>query len=1595
MNAYIGNILQNGAQLRDNFDYNKPKRASERKSMFQIFSPKKKNSRNLFSDILKDIFNANNNINSILSKNLKSIYNENKDIVGKNNCLYDNVNSLIRKNRNSNKFYYHQALNIQNNSKNNKETNESNNLFFPNKKKFQNTAIINSKNLLKKEDITRNSIKKTIDIGKKIDLFSLNKQPNKKENKKNKNGLNFNLDKFECKTPNNRIPRKKFGFFPNNKRKSSLLNNFNFNLKKPKIKYECETPKQKNNMFNKLLFKDKDNALKDNKEKIMLKSNKEAKNKESNKINRRRFSANIITTSTISSLQSNSIMTGSRHSSFIESPKHNMMIPTLKEINCTIKNSYIAKNMGKIKKELDDFENNEISEIINNLPQDQQDTKKVNNFSNFAKINAKQKINKEQKKESKNNELLAAQIENLNAMEDDRFQKKYRKLYLSKNLYDSLDDEEVVDMEKIYTFYISPNSLTVYILDFFVLIGSIIELFNVPIYISVHLPSFAVYNSIIGSLIFYIIDFIYIIDLISGFFRAYYNFEEVLIKRNVNICIHYLTGWFFLDLIEAIPIFTLLNHNMKKSMKSFDRTSNMYDFGLNNKYFALTLIKMFKIFKAFNYNRFSNYIYKILDKINFFYEWKGLFFSIFFTCSTLHFCTCFFVFLGKNEAQGWIVKNNLQDSRYINIYIASLYYQMTTFTTVGYGDISSTSYYEHIYGIFILIVGTCVYSWILAYISNYIKKNNEKYVDFENKMNVLNDIKLEYPNLKHDLYERIIRYLNYNKSEHKYNLKFILESLPSSLQNNLIIEIYKPIIMNFQFFKSFENSNFFVKIVTSLKPILSMKDDILIQEGDIIEDIIFIKKGVLTLEIIIDLNDPKKSIESHLEMTGIESLQTISYEKFNTLMNFNTSNTNYKPQFGKQICNNKYMKKKELKIIDLRKNEHFGDILMILNEKSPVAVKVKSRKAELFFLQKTEATEISNRYSNIWKRIVNRSLHNMKQIKNLIRKKIFLFIETNNVEVNKEIIEKYLMNVKNIYSPIIKNKIREKKSVKSIETILEEEDESLLYNNQTTTFGKSSELTTKEQTQKIQSSQIVQRKSTEEEQPKIKKKRIKKVNFRENEVTNDSDNYFESKSFDKNILQNSEKNEIISIMKKQKKSDSFIESKKNIEINNNIQGVNSVINIVDKEIKNSNHINNYNINIYTPKLQFPLGKLNFENNNSSRININEKEEKNNSYLIGKVNSEISLNNDLQMDIMNNNIWLNNLDENSNILYSNIKDTEKEDKKHNKNSNVADEYILNIEKLVGKDRSNKIMNKKQIEKAEIKTDDKISIKSKSSDKSRINMKNEDITQTNKINKFSNLNTSQSTSFSINSSYDNINQISKFNFEKNSDLREKTKNFILEQIDIEKKPNIVKTKTTKTNNNFLNIQNNINLNSKKPIVRKKSENIVKSNILNKTEYVEHMKRSTIQYLNKEFVNGSKSSKKFEIDDEDFQKRKESRKSLSVININGNRNSIKKKPIKKYISVGTKDITFYNKINKMKTLKKRRANSIEDKNEKEKENKNIKVNYDKLIMKNIEKNKQNLNNPEEYFEGFFNDIIFNQNKGNQLWIKNEVKKSSTLDN
>ena len=92
----------------------------------------------------------------------------------------------------------------------------------------------------------------------------------------------------------------------------------------------------------------------------------------------------------------------------------------------------------------------------------------------------------------------------------------------------------------------------------------------------------------------------------------------------------------------------------------------------------------------------------------------------------------------------------------------------------------------------------------------------------------------------------------------------------------------------------------------------------------------------------------------------------------------------------------------DIRILEIRKNEHFGDALMFLNERCPLIVKVRTRNVELLILRKMEAIEIYSIYPNIWKRINKKSLYNMEQIYLKIKQKVEDFSTRYNVRFRKK-----------------------------------------------------------------------------------------------------------------------------------------------------------------------------------------------------------------------------------------------------------------------------------------------------------------------------------------------------------------------------------------------------------------------------------------------------------------------------------------------------------------------------------------------------------------------------------------------------------------
>ena len=463
--------------------------------------------------------------------------------------------------------------------------------------------------------------------------------------------------------------------------------------------------------------------------------------------------------------------------------------------------------------------------------------------------------------------------------------------------------------------------------------------------------------------------------------------------------------------------------------------------------YILLLIKIIKVYKLFNDNSTIDFFSRYLSQNEILDDHGGIVITFFLTIIILNMTACLFIFLGINSYSSWIIYLNIQDESYLNIYLASIYFIIVTITTVGYGDITGQTVPEISFQIYLLIIGTIAYSFTISYISNYIVKSNKKSMTFEKHLEILQEIKMHHPNMKNSLYNEVLRNIYNEQLYERKDKHLVFDCLPYSLKNKLIEEMYKPLIKNLVFFKDIDNSDFIVKVVTSLKPVISVKGDIVIEEGDYIKEIIFVKKGVIGLNICINLEDPEFSLKKYFGNNQIGKFD-ISYIKSNIMLpkksfvDVTTLNNLFNKSDEETIIyNNENIE--DIKIIEIRKNEHFGDALMFLNERCPLAAKVRTKTAELLILRKIEAIEIYSIYPNIWKRINKKSLFNMEQIYLKIKKVVIELSSRYKVNIESFISRKKTKNKKvsnnNINDDEESNDDTDKKEVEEVEEIEEDE----------------------------------------------------------------------------------------------------------------------------------------------------------------------------------------------------------------------------------------------------------------------------------------------------------------------------------------------------------------------------------------------------------------------------------------------------------------------------------------------------------------------------------------------------------------------------
>jgi voltage-gated potassium channel len=190
----------------------------------------------------------------------------------------------------------------------------------------------------------------------------------------------------------------------------------------------------------------------------------------------------------------------------------------------------------------------------------------------------------------------------------------------------------------------------------------------------------------------------------------------------------------------------------------------------------------------------------------------------------------------------WVVAAGIEEEDPFTQYVRSLYWTITTMTTVGYGDISPGRPVEYLLAILIMLMGASLYAFIIggvaSMLSNLQAAKNSHWEHMESVESYLRAKKVpQY------LSTRVHNYYEYLWERHKgLNEGAILQDLPESLRLEIMLHLARHVLEKVPLFR---HSSPILRnaLLTALKPATYAPGNFLVREGEIGNAMVFITSG--------------------------------------------------------------------------------------------------------------------------------------------------------------------------------------------------------------------------------------------------------------------------------------------------------------------------------------------------------------------------------------------------------------------------------------------------------------------------------------------------------------------------------------------------------------------------------------------------------------------------------------------------------------------------------------------------------------------------------------------------------------------------------
>ncbi|XP_022088679.1 potassium voltage-gated channel subfamily H member 1-like isoform X2 [Acanthaster planci] len=343
-----------------------------------------------------------------------------------------------------------------------------------------------------------------------------------------------------------------------------------------------------------------------------------------------------------------------------------------------------------------------------------------------------------------------------------------------------------------------------------------------------------------------IVDIVFFIDVILNFHTTFVGPGGEVVSDPKVIRMNYLKSWFIIDLLSCLP-YDVIN--------AFQQQNN-----LSSIFSALKVVRLLRLGR-------------VVRKLDHYIEY-GVAFLILLMLSYMlfaHWAACIWYSIGVSDArnnltQGWLFKLS-RDVGYpysydeegnfdpdsgppvTMKYISSLYYTMSSFTSVGFGNIAAVTVLEKVFTILMMVVGSLLYATIFGNVTTIFQQfthNTARYHDMLN--NVKEFMKLHQ--VDKSLSERVMDYVVSSWSINKgIDSEKVLSYCPKDMKADVCVHLNRSVFSEHAGFR-LASEGCLRALAINFTMSHSAPGDLLIHVGESVDSLWFVVSG--SLEVIQD-----------------------------------------------------------------------------------------------------------------------------------------------------------------------------------------------------------------------------------------------------------------------------------------------------------------------------------------------------------------------------------------------------------------------------------------------------------------------------------------------------------------------------------------------------------------------------------------------------------------------------------------------------------------------------------------------------------------------------------------------------------------------